>query len=88
LERASDAALSAVEILWLGTGLHWEQLDVDLSVPGLLAGLFGTSLHGLPARGSSRRRKLTRKSSGRARQRRQGRPAADGFGWKEDISLR
>jgi Protein of unknown function (DUF2442) len=42
LERASDAELAQVEILGLGPGLHWERLDVDLSVPGLLAGLFGT----------------------------------------------
>ncbi len=25
-----------------GYGLHWEALDADLSVPGLLAGRFGT----------------------------------------------
>jgi uncharacterized protein DUF2442/uncharacterized protein DUF4160 len=42
LERASDAELAEVEVLGLGLGLHWERLDVDLSVPGLLAGLFGT----------------------------------------------
>ena len=42
LENASDEALGAVEVLGLGLGLHWEPLDVDLSVPGLLAGLFGT----------------------------------------------
>src|SRR6266849_923735 len=42
LERASDTELAHVEILGLGLGLHWERLDVDLSVPGLLAGLFGT----------------------------------------------
>ncbi|HTP91289.1 MAG TPA: DUF2442 domain-containing protein [Xanthobacteraceae bacterium] len=42
LERASDTELAQVEILGLGLGLHWERLDVDLSVPGLLAGLFGT----------------------------------------------
>ena len=42
LERARDADLAQVEILGLGLGLHWERLDVDLSVPGLLAGLFGT----------------------------------------------
>jgi len=29
-------------VLGLGLGLHWERLDVDASVPGLLAGLFGT----------------------------------------------
>lgn len=42
LTKASGAALADVEVLGLGVGLHWEQLDVDLSVPGLLAGLFGT----------------------------------------------
>ena len=42
LERASDNMLSKVEILGAGLGLHWEGLDVDLSVPGLLAGMFGT----------------------------------------------
>ena len=42
LEKANDAALAEVEILGLGAGLHWERLDVDLSVPGLIAGLFGT----------------------------------------------
>lgn len=45
LERASDAQLAQVEILGLGLALHWEVLDVDLSVPGLLAGLFGTKAY-------------------------------------------
>lgn len=31
-----------MEILGAGTGLRWEALDVHLSIPGLLAGLFGT----------------------------------------------
>lgn len=42
LEGASDDRLAAVEILGQGYGLHWEALDVDLSLPGLMAGLFGT----------------------------------------------
>lgn len=42
LETATDEDLAAVEILGAGYGLHWEALDVDLSIPGLLAGLFGT----------------------------------------------
>lgn len=45
LEAASDEALAEVEVLGLGLGLHWERLDVDLSVPGLLAGLFGTKAY-------------------------------------------
>jgi hypothetical protein len=42
LEDASPEVLAEVEVLGQGYGLHWEKLDVDLSVPGLLAGLFGT----------------------------------------------
>ena len=45
LEEASDDELADIAILGLGLGLHWEQLDVDLSVPGLLAGLFGTKAY-------------------------------------------
>jgi hypothetical protein len=45
LRQASDEDLAQVEILGLGLGLHWEALDVDLSVPGLLAGLFGTKAY-------------------------------------------
>ena len=43
LETATDDELAAVEVLGSGYGLHWETLDVDLSVPGLLAGIFGTA---------------------------------------------
>ena len=42
LEAATDEQLAAVEILGQGYGLHWEALDVDFSLPGLMAGLFGT----------------------------------------------
>jgi hypothetical protein len=42
LETATEEQLSQVEIMGAGYGLHWEALDADLSVPGLLAGLFGT----------------------------------------------
>ena len=42
LDDASDGDLSDIEVSPRGYGLHWPALDVDLSVPGLLAGLFGT----------------------------------------------
>ena len=45
LENAVDENLATVEILGAGCGLHWEKLDVDLSVPGLLVGLFGTKAY-------------------------------------------
>jgi hypothetical protein len=43
LETATDDQLDQVGILGAGYGLHWEALDADLSIPGLLAGLFGTA---------------------------------------------
>jgi uncharacterized protein RhaS with RHS repeats len=42
LEGASAADLSEIEITPMGTGLHWPQLDADLTVDGLLAGVFGS----------------------------------------------
>jgi hypothetical protein len=42
LEEAGEDQLAAVEILPTGYGLHWEELNVDLSIPGLLSGIFGT----------------------------------------------
>ena len=41
LSHASEADLKQIEISPLGTGLHWPKLDVDLTVEGLLAGVFG-----------------------------------------------
>jgi Protein of unknown function (DUF2442) len=54
LERASPSQLARVELLGAGYGLHWEDLDVDLSVPGLLAGIFGTKAHMARQAGSTR----------------------------------
>ncbi len=45
LENATDNQLAQVEILGAGYGLHWEELNADLSVPKLLAGLFGTKAY-------------------------------------------
>ena len=43
LAGASPEALGDIELSGGGYGLHWPQLDADLTVPGLLAGVFGTS---------------------------------------------
>lgn len=40
LRNAAVRDLRAVEILGRGGGLHWEILDFDLSVPGLLSSVF------------------------------------------------
>lgn len=42
LAGASPEDLAAVEITPSRTGLHWEKLDADFSVSGLLSGRFGT----------------------------------------------
>ena len=43
LANAEDGDLAKVEILGDGFGLHWEKLDVDFTVAGLAAGIFGTA---------------------------------------------
>jgi hypothetical protein len=42
LEQATPAQLAEVEIWGDGYSLHWESLNEDYTVPGLLAGIFGT----------------------------------------------
>jgi Protein of unknown function (DUF2442) len=42
LEAATNEDLIDVEVLPQGRGLHWEGMDVDVSLPGLLNGVFGT----------------------------------------------
>ncbi|MAM73713.1 DUF2442 domain-containing protein [Tistrella mobilis] len=44
LDGATADQLAAVRILGRGYGLHWEELDVDLSLPGLMAGRFGPGI--------------------------------------------
>lgn len=43
LARATADQLAAVTLSPGGSGLHWEELDVDLSVPGLLLSSIGRS---------------------------------------------
>lgn len=45
LADASPDELRKITLLGDGYGLHWEALDVDLTVPGLLSGVFGTRAH-------------------------------------------
>lgn len=42
LQGASSDDLSKVEVDGMGFNLHWPTLDVDLYVPALVAGIFGT----------------------------------------------
>lgn len=40
-EGASPRDVAAVEVMPTGSALHWEKLDLDFSVSGLVAGIFG-----------------------------------------------
>jgi hypothetical protein len=42
LAGANPDELAQVEVTPSGIGLHWETLDVDLTVPSLLQGIYGT----------------------------------------------
>ena len=43
LHAASLAEIAEVELIGRGFGLHWEALDLDYTVPGLVNGVFGTA---------------------------------------------
>lgn len=43
LAGATESQIAEVEILGDGSGLHWEALDVDLTILGLAMGIFGTA---------------------------------------------
>lgn len=72
LESATEDQLAQVEVLGRGTGLHWESLDVDLSVPDLLAGLFGTKSY--MARRAGQARSPAKAAASRANGAKGGRP--------------
>lgn len=44
LQNATDQQLANIKIFPSGMGLRWEDLDVDLSIPHLMEGIFGSKL--------------------------------------------
>jgi hypothetical protein len=75
LNRATSNQLAAVEVVPQGRALHWEALDVDLSVTGLLLGVFGTKtwMRELGKRGGARTSKA-KAAAARKNGRKGGRP--------------
>lgn len=71
-ENANEDQLAEVEVLGSGSGLHWESRDVDLSVPDLLAGLFGTRAY--MARMAGQARSPAKATAARANGAKGGRP--------------
>src|SRR5271165_1224136 len=78
LQGASDEDLADVEVDGAGFNLHWPKLDVDLYVPALVAGVFGT--RAWIARVGSRRRpgEIAREGGGGPLERGQRGAAAQG----------
>jgi hypothetical protein len=75
LQGATRQQISQIEILGNGTGLHWPALDVDLYVPALLQGIYGTRrwMAEIGAKGGAATSSAKRKAS-RANGRQGGRP--------------
>ena len=78
LETATHEQLDRIEILGAGYGLHWEALDVDLSLPGLLGGIFGTRAY--MARQAGRTTSPAKASAARRNGAKGGRPRKLGAG--------
>jgi hypothetical protein len=76
LQAATEEQLCQVELLGAGSGLHWEALDVDLSIPDLVAGLFGTKSY--LARQAGRATSSAKAAAARANGHRGGRPRKSG----------
>ena len=76
LQGARDADLSRVEVDGAGFNLHWPALDVDLYVPALVSGIFGTRawMARALAGGGGPVTLATKAAAGRANGARSGRP--------------
>jgi hypothetical protein len=78
LASATDAAIADVQVDGVGFGLHWERLDIDLAVAGLLAGVFGTEkwMNRLRAAKAGAATSAAKRSAARANGAKGGRPRA------------
>jgi hypothetical protein len=75
LKGASPSEVRSVEVLGRGGGLHWEALDVDLSVPGLVSSVFaGPEWMAELGRAGGRRSSATKAAAARRNGRKGGRP--------------
>lgn len=75
LKRARPKDIRAVAVLGRGGGLHWESLDLDLSVPGLVSSVFaGTAWLAELGRVGGRRTSAAKTAAARRNGRRGGRP--------------
>ena len=75
LKGASPSEVRAVEVLGRGGGLHWENLDLDLSVPALVSSVFaGREWMAELGRVGGRRSSAAKAAAARRNGRKGGRP--------------
>ncbi len=72
LADADPVVLAEVSVLGAGYGLHWQTLDLDLTVPGLVAELFATQSY--MARKAGQATSIAKAAAARANGARGGRP--------------
>jgi hypothetical protein len=81
LKRAATSDVQSVEVLGRGSGLHWESLDLDLSVPGLVSSVFaGPEWMAELARVGGRRSSAAKAAAARRNGKKGGRPRIRGAG--------
>ncbi|MGK9054010.1 DUF2442 domain-containing protein [Neorhizobium petrolearium] len=73
LTDATDEQLAEVELLG-ETGLHWESLDVDYSISGLMSGIFGSRTFMEAQRKGGQSRSSAKVAASRANGAKGGRP--------------
>ncbi|SMF06875.1 Protein of unknown function [Xaviernesmea oryzae] len=73
LTDAADEQLAEVELLG-ETGLHWESLDVDYSISGLMSGIFGSRTFMEAQRKGGQSRSSAKVAASRANGAKGGRP--------------
>ena len=75
LKRAAPCDVRSVQVLGRGGGLHWESLDLDLSVPALVSSVFaGPEWMAELARVGGRRSSAAKAAAARRNGRKGGRP--------------
>ncbi len=75
LKRAAPSEVRSVEVLGRGGGLHWESLDLDLSVPALVSSVFaGPEWMAELGRVGGRRSSAAKTAAARRNGRKGGRP--------------
>jgi len=77
LRRAERSDVRSVEVLGRGSGLHWQSLELDLSVPGLVSSVFaGPEWMAELGRIGGRRSSAAKAAAARRNGRKGGRPRA------------